>query len=83
MPEKVMEGSIMDKLYEMFAKAVAGAALLFCILCIGSIIAAFPLKWAWNGVVPGVFGLKEIGFWEAFCLTWLSGILLKSSPKVG
>ena len=69
----------MKKLLEMFAKVLAGTALLACILALGSVLAAFPVKWTWNGVMPEVFGLKEIGFWQAFCLCWLSGALVKST----
>lgn len=71
----------MEKLYTMFAKALAGAALLVCILSVAAILSAFPVKWAWNCSVPGIFGLKEIGFWEAFCLIWLTGAFVKASPK--
>lgn len=71
----------MEKLYEMFAKALSGGALIIVILCIGSIISAFPVKWAWNGVMPGLFGLKEIGFWEAFCLLWLTSAFFKAAPS--
>ena len=69
----------MESLYALFAKVLAGSALLVCVVCLGSLLAAFPVKWCWNGVVPEVWGLKEIGFWEAFCLCWLSGALIKSN----
>lgn len=70
----------MEKLYELFAKSLAGAALIIAALCICSIIAAFPVKWTWNASMPGIFGLKEIGYWEAFCLIWLAGSFFKASP---
>jgi len=72
----------MDKLFEMFAKAFAGAALILLIVTLLSLITAFPVKWAWNCSVPGIWGLKEIGFWEAFCLIWLAGSFGKGNPNV-
>ncbi len=70
----------MEKLYELFAKAVAAAALVIAALCLGAIVSAFPVKWCWNASMPGLFGLKEIGFWEAFCLIWLAGAFVKAAP---
>ncbi len=71
----------MEKLYELFAKVVAGTALIVMTLCFGSIVMAFPVKWTWNAAIPGIFHLKEIGFWEAFCLIWLAGAFIKASPS--
>lgn len=71
----------MEKLYEMFAKVVAAAFLIVIMLSLGAVLSAFPVKWAWNYAVPGIFHLKEIGFWEAFCLIWLAGVFIKSAPS--
>lgn len=35
------------------------------ILLIGSLF-AFPILWIWNYVMPVVFGLPELTFWQAF-----------------
>lgn len=70
----------MEKLYALFAKVVAATALIIVMLTLGAIVSAFPVKWAWNHVIPGVFHLKEIGFWEAFCLIWLAGAFIKGTP---
>lgn len=71
----------MEKLYEMFAKVVAGTALIIVVLAFASLITAFPVKWAWNYAVPGIFHLKEIGYWEAFSLIWLAGSFIKAAPS--
>lgn len=42
-------------------------------------IHAFILKLAWNYVVPKLFGLPKIGFWQALALVIVSRILIKSS----
>lgn len=70
----------MEKLYELFAKTVAGVALIIASLTLASIITAFPLKWAWNYSIPGIFHLKEIGYWEAFSLIWVAASLIKAAP---
>lgn len=33
--------------------------------------------WLWNGLMPGIFKLPEIGFWQAVGLLVLSQILFK------
>lgn len=71
----------MEKLYEAFAKTIAGVALAIVIVTFGSFIFAFPLKWAWNASVSGIFSLDEIGYWQAFALFWVSALLIKAPPK--
>jgi hypothetical protein len=41
--------------------------------------------WLWNGLMPGIFKLPVIGFWQAVGLLVLSHILLKggSGPGAG
>lgn len=69
----------MEKLLTVFAKACTGAILIIGTIAIGSILAALPVKWTWNGVMPAIFNLEEITFLQAFCLCWLSGALVKSN----
>jgi hypothetical protein len=71
----------MEKLYELFAKVVSATALIIVMITLGSLVSAFPVKWAWNASMPGIFHLKEIGYWEAFSLIWLAGALVKAAPK--
>lgn len=71
----------MEKIYEMFAKVVATTALIIVMLTLGATVSAFPVKWAWNSSIPGIFHLKEIGYWEAFCLIWLAGVFIKAAPS--
>lgn len=42
------------------------------------LIAAFPVWILWNWLVPELFGLKVISFWQAIGLTMLCHILFKS-----
>lgn len=40
-----------------------------------ALLFAFIVQWLWNLVMPDVFGLKEIGYWQAFGLLILTKIL--------
>jgi hypothetical protein len=42
----------------------------------------FPLMIVWNWVMPDIFGLPEITFWQAIGLNFLSVILIKPTIKV-
>jgi predicted benzoate:H+ symporter BenE len=46
-----------------------------------SLVIAYPLMLLWNGLIPAIFGLKTITFWEAFGLYLLCGILFKNSSS--
>ena len=45
-----------------------------------ALILAFPVMWLWNWVIVDIFQLPEIGYWKAFGLYTLLGILFKSVP---
>ena len=45
------------------------------------VILGFPLMTLWNWLMPVIFGLPEIGFWQAVGLNLLSSILIKPSIK--
>lgn len=47
------------------------ASIVICLLLIGT--AVFQLLW--NLTMPQVFGLRQIGFWVAFRLLLMAGIL--------
>jgi len=67
---KVMMKAIHDILL------VAGLLILACLLF------GAPLMILWNLLMPEIFGLPEIGFWQACGLNFLSTILFKSTIKV-
>lgn len=52
--------------------------LAFSILFFG-VLFAFPLKWTWNYVIPFLFGLKEITVYQAWCLAFVAGVLVKNN----
>jgi len=44
-----------------------------------SILMAYPLMWCWNYVMPFMFGLSKITFWQMFCLNFLMSSFFKST----
>ena len=52
------------------------AILLFTVL---ALLMGLPTMLLWNWLMPEIFGLKAIGFWQAVGLNFLSSILFKSS----
>jgi hypothetical protein len=55
---------------------IVGLVLIVLFL---SLILAFPVKWCWNVVMPYLFELKEIGWGQAWCLSFLASAFFKSS----
>lgn len=45
----------------------------------GLVLLGAPLMYLWNWVVPSIFGLRYITFWEAVGLNILTGILFRNS----
>lgn len=63
-------------------KSIAGC--LVVVLGLGvvvgsSLLLAFPAMWLWNWLMPHLFGLITIDFWEALGINMLTGILFKST----
>jgi hypothetical protein len=51
------------------------------VLCLMAIIMGLPLQLLWNWLMPRIFGLPTIGFWEAVGLNVMSGILFKNTTS--
>ena len=73
----------MDKVAESF---MVVAAFLLVLVVMGLVI-GFPLMWLWNWLMPVVFGLPTITFYQAVGLYLLCGVLFNqtsgSSNKKG
>jgi len=55
--------------------------LVIGILMLAVIIFGAPLMILWNWIMPTIFGLPEIGFWQACGLQLLATILFKPTIK--
>jgi hypothetical protein len=49
------------------------------VLCLMAILMGLPLQLLWNWLMPRIFGLPTIGFWEAVGLNVISSILFKTT----
>ena len=66
---------------------VAGVIIIEAMAVVGVIVAmaglgllfAFPIKWAWNVVMPYLFGWPVLTWGKAWCLNFLTGCLIKSA----
>lgn len=58
--------------------AIFGALGLVALVML---IMGFPAMWLWNWLMPEIFGLKTISFWQAIGLQLLFYILLPSSKS--
>ena len=63
---------------ETLAKVVGVILGLVVLLAVIALVLALPTMWLWNWLMPEIFGLKAISFWEALGLNMLCGILFKN-----
>jgi hypothetical protein len=56
--------------FETFAALIGLVAIVIVLL-------GYPLMLLWNWLIPNIFGLPEITFWQAIGLNFLSTILFK------
>lgn len=60
---------------------IAGFGLLGLAIAGGmALLFGLVLMWLWNWLMPAIFGLPSISFWQAWGLVVLSHILFKSFP---
>ena len=53
----------------------------FGLIVVIAVVMALPTMLLWNWLMPVIFGLVKISFWQALGLNILSGILLKSTSS--
>jgi membrane protein required for beta-lactamase induction len=54
-------------------------AAVIGMIAIAIVLLGYPLMLLWNWLMPIIFGLPEITFWQAIGLNFLSTILFKST----
>jgi hypothetical protein len=52
------------------------------LLILSVMLLGFPLQILWNWLMPNIFGLKYITFWEAVGLNAIASILFKSNINI-
>ncbi len=63
-------------------KIIGGIALVIGLVVIWSALLALPVMWLWNWLMPVIFGLGEISFFQALGLNVLCSCLFKSNTTV-
>ena len=61
--------------------AVIGLVGTITITAVVSLITAIPTYFLWNWLMPALFGVKAITFWQAWGINFLAGILFKNSSS--
>jgi len=74
----------MNSIVELIATLIG--ALIGSIIAVGvvflfSLIMAWPVEILWNAELPNLFGFKYIGFWDAWFILLLTGILFRSGKS--
>jgi len=69
----------MEKIITGLLTALLVFVLLAVIFAIIGLIFAIPVMFLWNWLMPNIFGLGEIGYFQAWGIFWLSALLFKGS----
>jgi hypothetical protein len=56
--------------------------LIVGLIVLAAILLALPLQLLWNWLMPTIFDLPMITFWQALGLNMLAGILFKSNVNI-
>lgn len=68
-------GTNVDKI----ATFIGAIVMILAVIFLFAMLAAFPVKWLWDWLMPDLFNLKEISVWQAWGMIVLSGLLFKGS----
>jgi hypothetical protein len=66
---------------EALIKGLVLAITFIGIVVLISLFMAWPVMLLWNWLIPSIFGLKFLSFWEAWGIMFLSSLLFKSSSS--
>ncbi len=50
---------------------------VLAVIGFAALLLSFPTMWLWNWLMPKIFGLIEISFWEALGLNLLTGVFFR------
>jgi hypothetical protein len=64
------------------SKGILIFGIVVAVLCLLALCGAVTM-WLWNGLMPAIFKLPEIGFWQAIGIIILSQILFKGGRAYG
>lgn len=61
---------------------IAGCLAAIVVVLVVDLIMAWLVMFLWNGVIPVIFALSTITYWQAFMLMLLTDILFKIKINV-
>lgn len=61
-----------------FGKAFEGFLFVVVVVLAVGLLSGFPVMWLWNWLMPVLFELPTINFWQALGLYVLSAFLFKT-----
>lgn len=64
------------RVFAIIGMAIGGVIIAMAM----ALLFGFVVMWLWNWLMPDIFGLTTITFWQAWGLLVLSHILFKSFP---
>lgn len=63
-------------------KEIAELGMAFlAVVVVGALLATLPTLWLWNSLVPTLFDLPTITFWQALGLVLLARCLIPTSSS--
>ena len=62
-------------------KVLAAVGLLVATIIVVTFIITLPVYWLWNWLMPELFGLHTLTFWQALGVALLSSCLFKSTSS--
>ena len=65
----------MNKVFEIIGKFII---VLIALTILNFVLFTLPLMWLWNWLMPMIFGLPVITFWQSFGIIIISNLLFKS-----
>ena len=71
----------MNALTTALTAAGAGVLLLIVIALIYAVFLATPVWLLWNALMPVLFGLTKLGWWQAFGLALLTRLMFASTTS--
>ena len=74
--ERLAHLSKAKRVFAIIGMAFGGVILAMAM----ALLFGFIVMWLWNWLMPTIFGLKTITFWQAWGLVVLAHILFKSFP---
>lgn len=71
---------------EKFLKMLGALTLVLLLLCLFTVVTAYPVMWTVNYLINptmliALFGVSKLTFWKALALSFICGLLFKGSSS--